>query len=105
MTQSKFFLQGDLLTGFELSGHAGAGSQGNDIVCAAVSSAAYMTANTLTEVMKAAADVAEKDGLLRIRLGTTDAIRCQSVLLGFRMHLLQLQEQYPRHIQVSQSED
>ena len=36
-----------LLSGFSVTGHAGAGEYGQDIVCAAVSSATYMTANDL----------------------------------------------------------
>ena len=38
--------------GFSLQGHAGCGEAGQDIVCAAVSSAAYLTVNTLTDVCR-----------------------------------------------------
>ena len=38
--------------GFSLQGHAGCGEAGGDIVCAAVSSAAYLTVNTLTDVCR-----------------------------------------------------
>ena len=41
------FFEGENGRGFEISGHAG-GSAGRDIVCAAVSSAVYMAANTVT---------------------------------------------------------
>ena len=40
------------LVGFVMEGHAGYADPGEDIVCAAVSSVAYMTANTITEIIK-----------------------------------------------------
>ncbi len=87
-----------LLTGFTLSGHAGAGDHGQDIVCAAVSSAAYMTANTVTEIIGAAAAITVDDGYMDMTV--TDKIHdCQNVLSGFRLHLQALQEQYPTRIQ------
>ena len=36
------------LVGFVMEGHAGYADPGEDSVCAAVSSVAYMTANTIT---------------------------------------------------------
>ena len=41
----------DRLTGFDISGHAMFAESGSDIVCASVSSAAYMAANTVTAVI------------------------------------------------------
>ena len=86
------------LIGFSLSGHAGAGEYGQDIVCAAVSSAAYMTANTITEIVGAAADITVDDG--RMELTVTDRIEaCQNILNGFRLHIQALSEEYPTRIQ------
>ena len=42
------------LLGFSMEGHAGYGEEGEDIVCAAVSSAAYLTVNTITEFLHVA---------------------------------------------------
>ena len=55
------------IVGFSIDGHAGFGEAGTDIVCAAVSSAAYMTVNTITEVLHADAHVSADDG---IKVGT-----------------------------------
>ena len=86
------------LIGFHLSGHAGAGEYGQDIVCAAVSSAAYMTANTVTEIVGAAADITVDDGLMELTV--TDRIEdCQNILSGFRLHIQALSEEYPTRIQ------
>ena len=104
MTRSEFFRKGGTLTGFTLSGHAGTGTAGEDIVCAAVSSAAYMTANTLTEVYRLPADVSVRDGFLSVMLPEGDAARCRELMEGFLLHLSELQKQYPHNIQVSITE-
>ena len=104
MTQSKFFSQGGVLIGFELVGHTGAGRSGKDIVCAAVSSAACMTANTITEMYGFSAAVTTSDGLLRVTLSVDDANRCRELLEGFRLHLIELQKQYPNKIKVINTE-
>lgn len=57
------------LLGFRLCGHAGWGEEGTDIVCAAVSSAAYLVANTATDVLGVtplSLRVAEDSMLLRL---------------------------------------
>ncbi len=104
MTRSKFFRKNGTLTGFTLSGHSGAGKEGEDIVCAAVSSAAYMTANTLTDVYRFPADITVRDGFLSLELSEQDAGKCRELMEGFLLHLTQLQGQYPHHIQVSITE-
>ena len=48
--------------GFEVSGHSGYADEGSDIICSAVSSCAYMTANTATEIMGLSPEIEVKDG-------------------------------------------
>ena len=91
------------LSGFTVSGHAGAGEYGQDIVCAAVSSAAYMTANTVTEILGLPADIAVDEGYMSLRVtGALDS--CQAVLAGFRLHIQALQQEYPKRIQLMNTE-
>ena len=90
--------------GFEISGHSGAGVRGEDVVCAAVSSAAYLAANTITDVCHAAADAAVADGHMIVKVAKADAGRCQDILKGLRLHMEQLEQQYPHHIQVTNLE-
>lgn len=100
MIRADFFLKADgKITGFSLSGHAG-GENGYDIVCAAVSSAAYMTANTLTEILglPAEVDVDEDEGFLELHLKSSDAKTASPVLEGFRLHIKELSLQYPENI-------
>ena len=95
---------GELL-GFSISGHSGAGTAGNDIVCAAVSSAAYLVVNTVTEILRAEAEVSvSDDGKMRICVASKDAPICRSLFAGFKLHMLGLEEQYPTNIHVSYAE-
>ena len=103
MIRVRFHTADDAIVGFTLSGHAGAGDHGQDIVCAAVSSAAYMTANTITEILGAAADISVDDGYMHL-LVTEGAEKCGDILSGFRLHLQALQEQYPTRIQLMNTE-
>jgi len=100
MTRIKFYLRQGIPTGFELTGHTGAGYSGSDIVCAAVSSAALMTVNTITEIMDVPAEIIQRDGYLRVKLSIGGAKRCQALLEGLRLHLTELQNQYPHNIKV-----
>ena len=103
MIRVRFHTADDAIVGFTLSGHAGAGAHGQDIVCAAVSSAAYMTANTITEIIGAPADITVDDGYMALQV-TDNAVGCKEILSGFRLHLQALQEQYPTRIQLMNTE-
>ena len=103
MIRVRFTTADGLLTGFSLSGHAGMGEYGQDIVCASISSAALMTANTITEVIGAAADIATDDGYLSVKVKDKIA-DCQDILSGFQLHLEALQEQYPKRVHLMNTE-
>ena len=103
MIRVRFKTAGGLICGFTLSGHAGAGVRGEDIVCAAVSSAAYMAANTVIEIIGATADITVDDGYMQVML--TDKIAdCQDILSGFQLHLQAMQEQYPKRVHLMNTE-
>lgn len=90
------------IVGFSINGHAGYGEAGTDIVCAAVSSAAYMTVNTITDVLHVGAQVmVEDDGNLYLRVSREEAVQCRNLLAGFKLHMIGLEEQYPENIRVS----
>ena len=91
---------GELL-GFSLSGHAGYGEAEEDIVCAAVSSAAYLTANTVTEILHADAQVSAEDGEMYVRVSRSSAADCRSIFAGFKLHMIGLEEQYSENFRVS----
>ena len=95
--------QDDALIGYTVSGHADTAPAGEDIVCAAVSSAAYMTANTITEIIHAPAEATAEDGYMHLTVcGDTDA--CQPILHGFLLHMRQMQTQYPDAVHLTITE-
>ena len=100
MIRVRFFCSDGLYTGFSVRGHAGTAPAGEDILCAAVSSAAYMTVNTLTDVCKAPCDVSVSDGHMTVRLTEQNANSVQDLLKGFSLHLRALSRQYPEKLKV-----
>ena len=104
MIQAIFTVQDKLVTGFEISGHSDFSEQGSDIVCAAVSSAAYMTANTLTEIQELPCEITERDGFMQLDLSKEAAEQAQVVLNGFLLHLNALCEGYAGFIDLKISE-
>ncbi len=97
MIKVTFFRKGDDFTGFEFSGHSGYAHEGADIICSAVSSVAYMTANTVTEVLGVDADITVDDGYMKfIPEKTADGV--QVLLKGMSLHLNALAEQYDKYI-------
>ena len=93
--------QGDIL-GFQISGHSGFAENGSDIVCAAVSSAAFMTANTITDILKINAETfVDNSGKMFFKIKNKISISCKDILLGFKLHLISLEEMYPENITVN----
>lgn len=88
------------VSGFQVNGHSGLAPSGSDIVCAAVSSAVYLAANTITDVIGLAAVVREHDGHLTLTLPQGQEDGGSAVLAGLRLHLKQLQSQYPGAVRV-----
>ena len=69
------------------------------LVCAAVSSAVYMTVNTITDVVGDNADIIEKDGEMTVKLVSVSE-SSKTVLDGFKLHITQLSSQYKDCIKV-----
>lgn len=99
MIRVKFLFGNRQLTGFEISGHAMFAESGEDIVCAAVSSAAYMAANTITDVIKAEAKAEANNGNMRLLIAAPNE-KTETVLRGMVLHLTELSKQYPENIKI-----
>ena len=100
MTTAKFLFSDETIVSFELSGHSGAGEEGTDIVCSAISSAAYMAANTIIEVMKLNPKAVVRDGYLKIQMNLDDARKSKVITDGLYLHLSELQNQYPNNLKL-----
>lgn len=83
-----------------MSGHSGSGNAGEDIVCAAVSSAAYLVANTVTEVMGIKTHPEVGDALMKLELAKEQAVKAQDILKGFELHIRELEKAHPKNIKV-----
>ena len=98
MTSVKFLAEENLY-GFEISGHSSrdCDDQTGKIVCAAVSSAAYMAANTLTEIVGAKADITVDDGYIELTLRNPDG-KTEIILQGLELHISTLAQDYDEFI-------
>ncbi|MBR7132971.1 MAG: ribosomal-processing cysteine protease Prp [Clostridia bacterium] len=101
MTGVKFLADAKRIYGFEISGHCS--RDGDDevgkLVCSAVSSAAYMAANTITEIIGDAADaeVSEAKMYFTVKKPSEASVK---VLEGLKLHLISLSNQYSNNIKI-----
>lgn len=87
-----------------ISGHAGFAQYGQDVVCAAVTSAVQLTANGITEVLKAPCQVSVLQDKIVLTLPGGSSQGAQAFLEALRLHLTILSEDYPGTIEVFVSE-
>ena len=83
---------------FTIKGHSGFAEEGSDIVCAAVSSAAIMTVNTITEIIGEEGKVKVSDGFLQFEASGKPA---RDMIMGLKLHLEGLSEEYPDYVTVT----
>ena len=106
MTTVTFYSEGSRVTGFEVKGHSGYAPEGEDIVCAAVTSAVRLVEATVNDVLGLAASVKirERDAAILFRLpgglDDTTETACQSLLAGLMVYLAELHDEYPENIEV-----
>lgn len=93
MLRAVFYKADGALRGFKISGHAGYGTEGNDIVCAAVSSCTMLVCNAVTDSFKADADVSVKENEITLMLGGSDTAAVR-LLEAFYSHLESIAEDY-----------
>ena len=106
MTTATFHTEGRRITGFTVQGHSGYASEGEDIVCAAVTSAVRLAECAVNDVLglEAPVKVNQQDASVTLKLprnlaGEADQV-CQTLLAALMVYLVQLQEEYPEHINV-----
>jgi uncharacterized protein YsxB (DUF464 family) len=94
---------------FELSGHAGSGSAGYDLVCAGVSAVSFGSVNAvirLCEMEPIIEQAGKEGGYLRMELpkGLTDKNRLKAELLleGMMVSLQTIERDYGQYISISE---
>lgn len=90
------------LVGFDIYGHADYDEYGHDVVCAAVSSAAFFVVNTISDIIKVPVDAGVNEfGAMHLKINENNASLCNDILSGLKLHLINLEEQYPENITVN----
>ena len=106
MTTVIFHTEGGRITGFDAAGHSGFAPEGEDVVCAAITSALRLVECTVNDVMGLAASVkvSEKDTRIVFRLpgGLAPGAEstCQALLTGLMVYFTDLHEEYPQFVEV-----
>jgi len=99
MTKATFYFDRDVPYGFLIEGHSGFADEGEDIVCASISSAAYMVANTISEILKVNSKTEVCDGRMKLTVNKEQRHITKDILLGLKLHLEGLEEQYPEFLE------
>lgn len=101
MTKIVFYKKKNTIVGFEIKGHAGYASAGEDIVCSSISILGYTGINTIMFKYDADADYDVKDGFMKIRLSDKNEsimdklqVVFETILVGFNS----IEEEYPKYI-------
>ena len=104
MITATFHMEGDRIVSFQVEGHSGLAPQGEDILCAAVTSAVRLTECAINDVLglEAGVKVKPEKALISLKLPgglneTGDSV-CQTLLTALMLHLSQLHEEYPENI-------
>lgn len=104
MTTVTFESEGNRLVSFEVSGHSGFAHEGEDILCAAITSTVRLVECACNDVLgiEAAVKLREEDASISLKLpgGLSDELDniCQTLLASMMVYLVQLSEEYPAHL-------
>ena len=110
MTTITFHTEGNRIIGFDSVGHSGFAAEGEDIVCAAITSTIRLVECVLNDVMGLCASVKidEENTEITLRLpgslGPTAENTCQNLLTGMMVYLSQLHSEYPDNVEVMEAE-
>lgn len=104
MTTVTFHSEGSRITGFSVEGHSGFADEGEDILCAAITSAVRLTECAVNDILglEASVKVREKDASISLKLpgglGQTNESTCQTLLTALMVYFAELAEEYPDHL-------
>lgn len=104
MTTIRFDRIHGRLSGFSCQGHSGSADAGEDIVCAAVTSAVRLAECTINDVLHAGAPVSvdEESAAITLSLPASCPRRteCEAVLQGMLLYMRELSKENPNHLTV-----
>ena len=87
--------------GFSVKGHSTVNCEDLEgkLVCSSISSATYLVANTITDVIGDKAEIKEADGEMFLKVEKASD-KTRVMLDGFKLHMEGLQQQYSDRIKV-----
>ena len=102
MIEVTFTSEGSRITGFEVKGHSGLAPAGEDILCAAVTSAVRLAECAVNDVLGLEASVKVREDSVSLRLpgglSQSNESTCQTLLTALMVYCVQLHEEYPENI-------
>lgn len=104
MITATFHMEGDRIVSFQVEGHSGLAPEGEDILCAAVTSAVRLVECAVNDVLGLEASVKVKNdrALISLKLpgglSQTNESTCQTLLTAFMVYLTDLHGEYPDNI-------
>lgn len=104
MIQIIFYRAHDCYTAVDLLGHAGYAEEGEDIICAAVSSSVQLIHALLFDVQKIAVDtlIEDEGAHIRLTLPCNQITEGQDAFKAFYLHLSELAQNYSDFIHVTE---
>lgn len=103
MIRAEFYQSQNQFRGFRVSGHAGFAESGQDIVCAAVTSACMLAANIITDGFRISAEAGAEDNVMFCIADKPDE-RVGAVVDMLMQQLDMIRSDYPGTIKISISE-
>lgn len=102
MTSVKFLADAKGIYGFCVSGHSSVNCDDElgKIVCSAVSSAVYLVANTVTEIIGDSAKAEIRDGLMNFKV-INPSSETYKIMDGLKLHLTELSKEYSNNIKIN----
>ena len=106
MTTVTFHLEGSRIVSFESVGHSGYADEGEDIVCAAISSTIRLVECAINDVLGLEASVKVDPANAKISLKLPGNLpdqaenTCQTLLTAMMLYLAELHVEYPENITV-----
>ncbi len=91
------------ITAFTVSGHSGYGEEGEDIVCASVSSVVWCTVNGLSEIAGLPVEYESRDGFVSCKippLSPSEREKADVLLESMLAFMQSLSEQYSKFVKV-----
>jgi uncharacterized protein YsxB (DUF464 family) len=102
MTKADFYYEGSFIKGFSVKGHSGYAEEGEDIVCASVSSTVWMTVNGLENVVGAKVTYSATDANVTLDVYKESLSEAQDLLRSFKEFLCNLSIEYEDYLTVKE---